>query len=1019
MRVYDATVAQLKADLSMAPIIQMGTSVLPAEYRLIEYSEVNYDRYTGEINILPGSTIDEGNFTVIRPANEVAQAYLAKEAISNLPDKQFTWVPDINDENTWIHGYKKDISLTITEEGVASFNLRIVGLKNVTPIDSPGVPVVVATDLGDRVEVKTDATNATTFEVLAAPNPTRDADGRFNNNEHDVADDDGNNPSTQKIRVETKAVRTNPSGYFYQAKSIRGNEESVWSEPVVAIPGIDVPDVDVGDIAVVFVYKAANAQPGDMDKPTEEGTYTFATNSLVFDPAEDETPDVPEDSNGWQTTAPDVGTGERVWIRTATATGNITDTIATGDWGAVLPLGAAGAEGVGVEYIFSASSDANGDDFSRITVTSRPDNEWRYDHLSRGAPIGDPVVYITSATVGSGDDIVTYHDGVPTNLGKDKPYLIRFRRAVPGAPTRGDAPTDAWGDWVHETPILVVGQDATGQEFIYQLTNSESAPDTPTTTETEDAANDHVPSGWSDNPPSPTAAMRFVWASRREKSAGYGESWSKFGSPFLWTRWGLDGRGIEFIYRRTSDSKAPTFETGTNDPSQTAFQVAEYTPTNWTDEPTGVDADNPYEWVSSRLSNQNGQWSAFREPKIWAIAGTDGEEGIGVEYIFTSSATGNRITRQRDLPKRHWTYDNMPAAGMRAQNNSNQWYFDGNPPNNDATAAKNLSKSRPYLIRFRRSVPGQPTAGDSPLSDTNDNNSDFKAGWSDWVQDAATLAIGEDGAGFELIFTRTATDTAPANPTPRNSDNTIDRTIPTGGKDFDDSGYVPTGWNDDPLEATTALPYVWYARRISTNGVWQAFSNAFRWAAQGQDGADGEFDEYIYLANDGSSPAAPDNSWTYDNPQSPWADAAPSLSGTNNTLWRSSRSVQGGASPGDAVSATWLSPTILSYYGQDGEDGEQGSAGVAGADGEDGRGFEWIFTANDGTTPSSPSNSWGYDAPQSPWSDGAPNLTATNNTLWRSSRRVEGSPAAGDAISDTWRKPTVVGRFGEHRPALP
>ena len=88
---------------------------------------------------------------------------------------------------------------------------------------------------------------------------------------------------------------------------------------------------------------------------------------------------------------------------------------------------------------------------------------------------------------------------------------------------------------------------------------------------------------------------------------------------------------------------------------------------------------------------------------------------------------------------------------------------------------------------------------------------------------------------------------------------------------------------------------------------------------------------------------------------------------------------------------------------------------ITARDGDDGAGTEYIFaiTANSSTSPSAPSNSWGFDQPQSPWYDGAPSVTTTNKALWRAQRNVVGNPSVGDAVSANWSGSTVVGRFGD------
>ena len=172
----------------------------------------------------------------------------------------------------------------------------------------------------------------------------------------------------------------------------------------------------------------------------------------------------------------------------------------------------------------------------------------------------------------------------------------------------------------------------------------------------------------------------------------------------------------------------------------------------------------------------------------------------------------------------------------------------------------------------------------------------------------------------------------------------------------------------------------------------------------GAPGADGLAKEYIFARTSGSAPSAPSNAWGFDQPQSPWSDNAPNLTSTLHTLYRNQRTIEGAPSDGDSISASWEGSRIVGRFGADGTDGLPG---------EDGLAKEYIFARTAGTTPSSPSNAWGFDQPQSPWSDNAPNLTATLHTLYRNQRTIEGAPSDGDAVSASWEGSKVVGRYGE------
>lgn len=119
-------------------------------------------------------------------------------------------------------------------------------------------------------------------------------------------------------------------------------------------------------------------------------------------------------------------------------------------------------------------------------------------------------------------------------------------------------------------------------------------------------------------------------------------------SLYKWSRWtGQDGLGYEFIYKRTSSSTAP------DTPTQTS-QNDEFVPDGWTDDPTGVSASYPYEWVCYRKKTE-GLWGNFigsatdnAKAALWAKYGETGAAGNYTEYRF---AVNGSTTEPPDLTK--------------------------------------------------------------------------------------------------------------------------------------------------------------------------------------------------------------------------------------------------------------------------------------------------------------------------------------------------------------------------------
>ena len=127
--------------------------------------------------------------------------------------------------------------------------------------------------------------------------------------------------------------------------------------------------------------------------------------------------------------------------------------------------------------------------------------------------------------------------------------------------------------------------------------------------------------------------------------------------------------------------------------------------------------------------------------------------------------------------------------------------------------------------------------------------------------------------------------------------------------------------------------------------------------------------------------------------------------------------ITGKRADGTSFTAQAQQSFTKSKKGDLGDTGATGAQGIQGVKGDDAAGVEYIFavTADDDTDPTDPSNSWGFDNPNNSqgWYDGGPSLTTSNKALWRSQRDIEGTPATGATVSDTWSDPTVVGRFAD------
>lgn len=176
------------------------------------------------------------------------------------------------------------------------------------------------------------------------------------------------------------------------------------------------------------------------------------------------------------------------------------------------------------------------------------------------------------------------------------------------------------GEW--STPVRITGengkdgQDGKSIEFIYKVSNRvPNSSDKPSSVN-EDGS---VPDGWTDHPTGVSESNQYEWMCVRTKTD---DLWSDWNGPTVWSKWGAngkDGDGVEYIYKRTTTNLSPDRPTEVS-------QEDDFVPEGWTDDPTGVNENNMYEWVCVRKYKE-GIWSEFSNPALWAKWGDKGDTG--------------------------------------------------------------------------------------------------------------------------------------------------------------------------------------------------------------------------------------------------------------------------------------------------------------------------------------------------------------------------------------------------------
>lgn len=398
------------------------------------------------------------------------------------------------------------------------------------------------------------------------------------------------------------------------------------------------PTPTKGNLPTNSTYWAIVAQGADGNSGNNGDWVSFVFKQSDTKPATPtSTATVPD---GWSDTPSATG---KWWMSKATINGV---TGKAGTWSE--PVQTTAEDGVDGAYTdFKYAKNTSSTSFPAITVTERNPSGWSDEPPTLAT--GD-YLWMSQAEINADGTLKTKwstpvrisgEKGNSGNNGSVIYFIYTLAAATPSTPTfvtpsalvgqklwtiQPPTPTDTmylymsqslynpntgkFGTWT--APIRISGKngekgaDGTDIEFIY-LRNTGSTPSKPTSVNTDD----YVPSGWSDNPQGITATYKYEWVCMRTKPSGT-NTWSNFSTPVIWAKWGekgQDGDGTEYIFKCTEVETAP----------ETVMEISPtdgYVPTGWTDEPSGVDSDYPFEWVSVR-HKKNGAWGAFSEPTLW------------------------------------------------------------------------------------------------------------------------------------------------------------------------------------------------------------------------------------------------------------------------------------------------------------------------------------------------------------------------------------------------------------------
>lgn len=251
--------------------------------------------------------------------------------------------------------------------------------------------------------------------------------------------------------------------------------------------------------------------------------------------------------------------------------------------------------------------------------------------------------------------------------------------------------------------------------------------------------------------------------------------------------YGKDGKGIEYIYKL--QNSAPSNPTPAGYAADTEYQRTdkEYIPAGWTDDPSGVDAVNQYEWVSKRVST-NGHWGPFSKPAEYAHFGKHAPKAKSTDDIVT-------------IP----TDSKGKALVAFSEKIQFQLLVDGSVCTVDTVVVDNSTLSN-VSCSMSSNVATISCVGGADLGTTSQTVIFEVTGELDGSSytDYVTVKVvpnvtGADGDGYEYIYYLSDQSTAPASPSRS-------------------KGNLTSGWQEDPMIPTQEKQYVYVAYKTGEVG---------------------------------------------------------------------------------------------------------------------------------------------------------------------------------------------------------
>lgn len=498
------------------------------------------------------------------------------------------------------------------------------------------------------------------------------------------------------------------------------------------------------------------------------------------------------------------------------------------------------------------------------------------------------------------------------------------------------------------------GVDGGNTQFIYKLTSIDTeVPSKPTFPASDDFT---PPEGWTDHPTGINEINRAEWVCISTKKSSE-TGWSDWSDPVLWSNYGtngMDGDGVKYAYKVTNNASNPGKPEGTGESVEA--------PDGWTDEPTGVDEENQWEWVvTSKYNGSTKTWSEWSVPSLWAKYGENGIAGNSIEarYTMTSGSSDIPIVVKGDRnPGSIW----QTTIPNRIDRTKSIWCIQAAIDGNNELVGEwsdpylvtgvdgvdgNIVNYKVYIYKQSSSKPDKPT-GNSKLPDgwvdypdSSDGqwwqcigdvngSTELVTSWSEVVPLNGKDGVAQDGKYTEFRFAKSDNSEAPSLSTSTREPSGWTIAPPSVNTDTGESLWMTTAIinSDNSLSGTWSQPVKISGEKGPQGETGPAGAEGPA-GAQGVSGIPGKFIEVRYCIGKESSYTGTTSPGSSRAP-SGWSTSVPTVSSTYPYIWfiQATITYSSNSDSTGTVKGSWSTPARLS--GTNGLDGATGAEGRRG-----------------------------------------------------------------------------------------